>query len=394
MPNDYSYYKNKNYEDVVQELKSLGFTYISTRADDDLIVGFLHDDGNIKSIAINGNEKFVAGDRFSPGSEITIVYHSFPDDKSKTSSVKDKETTDEIEIDFDYSQFIHCDYTDAYNKIKELGFTNIVCEIAPVNNSFSENEVEFISIDGKRFFTSGDVFPNSTNVKILYHSDKMSSGVVDSEEDITDNETDLNTTSNSQSETDKEKELDSEAETDTEKESDSEAETDTENESDIQTETDYDQNHRHIDKNNIPINIVEGYDLLQSFYAQCTEKYSIDELRELALNCCLYCYQYNGGAGFIDLQISPREYTKTIYSSHQYEFDCDSIWVTYDTIHGRAELHDVNYEFVDTLYSVKYNAEQHYYITMHGMYAIDPTKRIYDPFTALNDGKNAVKNEW
>ena len=368
IPHSYSYYKNENYQVMTNELKEDGFTNIKLVKDDDLIVGFLHDDGDIKSISIDGNDKFEEGTKYSPNVEIVIVYHTFSKKESNTSSKPNNETKSSVssetvsnessttnsdkatsslvngyQIDYNYAQLRHCQLGDVEGKIKSTGFTNIEYEVLPTNDEFAEGEVEKVSINGSEKYLYGDVFPKDSKVIIKYHTDNKDS------------------------------------------------ETDTDN-SEEDAESESDPNHRNVDSDKIPIRIVDGYDLLQSFFAECTEKYSIDELEELALNCGLYCYRYDNGP-YIDLQISPHAYTKEIYSSHQYEFDCDSIWINYDTMHGTPELKDVNYEFFDTFYSVQYDAEQHYYITMGGLYAIDPTKRIYDPFTALNDGKNAIRNK-
>ena len=370
VPHSYSYYKNENYQMMTEELKEAGFTNIKAVKDDDLIVGFLHDDGDIKSISINGNEKFEEGTRFLPNAEIIIVYHTFSSSESNTSSKPNNETKSSLyseavstvssasnsnkstssaakgyQIKYNYAQLNHSQLKDVEKKIRLTGFANIEYEVIATNDDYSEGEVEKVSINGNDSFLFGDTFPKDSKVIVKYHSDNP--------------ETDSNS---------------------------SDIETDAENEAD--------PNHRNVDPDNIPIRVVDGYDLLQSFYAECTEKYSIDELRELALNCGLYCYQYDGGAGYIDLQVSPKEYSRHIYSSHEYEFECDSIWITFDTISGTPVLHNATYEFYDTLYSVQYDSGQHYYITMGGYYAIDPTKRLFDPFTALNDGKNAVKNEW
>ena len=70
-------YEGRNYQEVVSELESLGFTNITLKRADDLVLGWFSKEGNVKSISINGVSDFADGDSFAYDDEIVIVVHTF-----------------------------------------------------------------------------------------------------------------------------------------------------------------------------------------------------------------------------------------------------------------------------------------------------------------------------
>lgn len=70
-------YEDKNYQEFVSELSSLGFTNITLKRANDLVTGWLTKEGTIKSISINGVSDFVEGAAFAFDDEIVIVVHTF-----------------------------------------------------------------------------------------------------------------------------------------------------------------------------------------------------------------------------------------------------------------------------------------------------------------------------
>ena len=85
-------YKNTNYTDVKYVLEQAGFTNIIIEADPDLITGFVHDDGDIEDISINGISNFNKGDVFSPDARIRIQYHTY---REKTEKKDNKQSSQE-----------------------------------------------------------------------------------------------------------------------------------------------------------------------------------------------------------------------------------------------------------------------------------------------------------
>jgi len=70
-------YVGRNYQEVVSELKSLGFTNITLKRANDLLTGWFTKEGDIKSISINGISDFSDGDAFAYDDEIVIIVHTF-----------------------------------------------------------------------------------------------------------------------------------------------------------------------------------------------------------------------------------------------------------------------------------------------------------------------------
>lgn len=70
-------YIGKDYSAIKEELSLRGFTNIKVEPLSDLKKGWLYRDGAIKSITIDGQEKFKANEYFDKAAEIVITYHSF-----------------------------------------------------------------------------------------------------------------------------------------------------------------------------------------------------------------------------------------------------------------------------------------------------------------------------
>lgn len=83
VPKSSDEYTGKNYEVVLGELDTAGFTNIETEVLDDLILGFITKDGEVESVSIDGNTTFSKGTRFMPDAAVIITYHTFPNNSNK-----------------------------------------------------------------------------------------------------------------------------------------------------------------------------------------------------------------------------------------------------------------------------------------------------------------------
>jgi hypothetical protein len=68
----------ENYETVIANLETIGFTNIKTEILDDLILGWLTSDGEVEQVTINGKTDFDKNTKFTKDSEVIITYHTFP----------------------------------------------------------------------------------------------------------------------------------------------------------------------------------------------------------------------------------------------------------------------------------------------------------------------------
>lgn len=75
--------KGMNYIDVMKEFESDGYTNIKLIPEYDIVMGWLAKDGEVKSITINGEEKYDEHDHFRPDAEIVITYHALRSNKPR-----------------------------------------------------------------------------------------------------------------------------------------------------------------------------------------------------------------------------------------------------------------------------------------------------------------------
>ena len=68
--------KGMNYNEVVEEFKKAGFINISLNAQYDIIAGWFNEDGEVKSVTINGDSKYDCYDMYRLDAEIVITYHT------------------------------------------------------------------------------------------------------------------------------------------------------------------------------------------------------------------------------------------------------------------------------------------------------------------------------
>ena len=88
LTNSYSYYQDKQYVDVYNEFKRMGFKYIEYS-----IIYDLEDDskdfGNVYSVSIDKETNFKKGDSYSKFAKIVITYHSLISKDPNNSPIKD-----------------------------------------------------------------------------------------------------------------------------------------------------------------------------------------------------------------------------------------------------------------------------------------------------------------
>lgn len=69
--------KGTNYTDVKDKFTESGFVNVKTNVLYDIITGWVTDDGQVKSITINGDEDFDTYDEYRPDAEVVIIYHTY-----------------------------------------------------------------------------------------------------------------------------------------------------------------------------------------------------------------------------------------------------------------------------------------------------------------------------
>ena len=91
--NDKNEYKDKNYKDVINKLKELGFINIIEKQIYDKN-SEIANDGKVDSVIINGQEQYKKGDIFNKNTEVIVTYHLKNEDNKNT--VKEEKTNTTI----------------------------------------------------------------------------------------------------------------------------------------------------------------------------------------------------------------------------------------------------------------------------------------------------------
>ena len=86
-PSGSSIQKGKDYQKVVDEFESSGFTNIKLEKLDDLVTGWLTKDGEVESVSVDGDTGYSADAWYPADVEVIITYHTFPEkETSETDS--------------------------------------------------------------------------------------------------------------------------------------------------------------------------------------------------------------------------------------------------------------------------------------------------------------------
>lgn len=83
MPRSSSHFEGKHFQDVVNDLQGAGFTNVQTNALEDLITGWLHEDGEVKTVKVDDDSTFSTDDSFPASAKIVVSYHSHMPDNDE-----------------------------------------------------------------------------------------------------------------------------------------------------------------------------------------------------------------------------------------------------------------------------------------------------------------------
>lgn len=70
----------EDYKAVVKKLERQGFTNVETEAIDDLVTGWVTEEGEVEAVEIDGDDDFSSNLRYYPDAEVIVKYHSFSSD--------------------------------------------------------------------------------------------------------------------------------------------------------------------------------------------------------------------------------------------------------------------------------------------------------------------------
>ena len=87
--------KGRNYEEVVEEFKEHGFRNIQTEKIEDLIFGWLTEDGEVEEVSVGGDVDYSPDEWVPDDTEVIIKYHTFPEDVEETTEAQETEAETE-----------------------------------------------------------------------------------------------------------------------------------------------------------------------------------------------------------------------------------------------------------------------------------------------------------
>ncbi|WP_347223666.1 DUF4839 domain-containing protein, partial [Bacteroides congonensis] len=84
--------KGRNYQDVIKDFESKGFTNIQVEPIDDLVTGWMTKDGEVEEVSVDGDKDY-SPDRWYPNDvEVIITYHTFPEEYDGEEKTTPEET--------------------------------------------------------------------------------------------------------------------------------------------------------------------------------------------------------------------------------------------------------------------------------------------------------------
>ena len=148
-------YVGRNYDEVVSELRGLGFSVFEDTVVDDLTSTGSMRDGSIEMIAIDGNAAFSAEDSFDPKACVAIKYHIIKKLSSPLSA-------QEIE---------NSDVESIISGYKNAGFTNVkseeVYDLDP--DTLQGDHINEVKISGNKVENTTDLYAFDADVKVVCH---------------------------------------------------------------------------------------------------------------------------------------------------------------------------------------------------------------------------------
>lgn len=101
-PSGSSAMNGRNYESVVESFENNGFTNIKLEKIEDLITGWLTEEGEVEDVSVGGNFEYSPDKWVDADTEVIIRYHVFPQKETEPTqykpeeNVKQEDTSDEI----------------------------------------------------------------------------------------------------------------------------------------------------------------------------------------------------------------------------------------------------------------------------------------------------------
>jgi hypothetical protein len=174
MPGAPSTLQGKDYQDVVIQLETAGFTNIETEALGDLITGWLHDDGEVKEISVNGETDFSSSSWYPTNAKIVIRYHSYPEPTEDAPSATEKppaaNTPPVAETPLAIANYIGRDAVEARDELISQGYK--VTLLFETTGQDYTSEVDYSNDENHYIITKQDK-PSGNSITLYINSQEQ-----------------------------------------------------------------------------------------------------------------------------------------------------------------------------------------------------------------------------
>lgn len=92
-PSASSAQEGRNYLDVAEDFEDKGFTNIHFEVMDDLLFGWLTEDGEVEWVSVDGNVEYKSDEWYPADTKVVIAYHTFPE----ANAPADTDVSDDVE---------------------------------------------------------------------------------------------------------------------------------------------------------------------------------------------------------------------------------------------------------------------------------------------------------
>lgn len=162
--NDKTEFVSKNYKEVIEKLKEIGFTNIVEKPIYD-IVSSVYSEGEVENVTINGIDTYKRGDIFDKNVEVVVSYHLLQSsDPSKIKAPYDSESAKEV------------NYADVVKAFEDAGFKNIITEEKTETDMWGNKDGAVSSIIIAGSAADKNKGYNSYDEVTIYYYDITSSG--------------------------------------------------------------------------------------------------------------------------------------------------------------------------------------------------------------------------
>lgn len=142
--------KGRDYESVVDDFENKGFTNITLVEQDDLVTGWLTNDGEVESVSVDGNVEYSSDTWYPNDVEVIITYHTFPKAEQAESDEKNlsSESNNDKKMEIQSTELDEETLTPDNNE--ELAMVlSVTDEFDPIIKAFAEKySMSVIEFDG------------------------------------------------------------------------------------------------------------------------------------------------------------------------------------------------------------------------------------------------------